>query len=170
MQRDAQSARDVIVASSRRSQPVWRVRHERVAGSAGKHAQGFECGGHVDPFQTVVAMLSLGEQLYQSLRLQPLQVHASGRRGYLSDHGKLGAGSRTAVGKAVEHAGACGLTDGRGNCGGSFVVLDIHSLMVNEVLMVQQVAYWRTCNPQSRQPRRSAAAKLLEVSRRRLWP
>ena len=78
MQRDAQRARDVIVASSCGAQRIGRVRHKYVGGSAGQHAQGFERDGHTGSFQAVVAMFPLREHLHQSLRLEPLQVHAGG--------------------------------------------------------------------------------------------
>jgi len=138
MQRDAQGARDVIVASPCGAQPIRRGRHESVVGPTGEHAQGFKRGRYIGPLQTVVTMLPLGKDIYQTLCLQPLQVDTGGRRGNVSDHRKLGAGSCTSVQQAVEHAGACGLADGCRNAGDRSVNLsiNIHSLMINEVFML----------------------------------
>ena len=141
MQSDAQAACDVIVASPRGAQAIWRVGHKDVAGAAGEDAQGFKSGGHVGTFQTVVAMFSLGEHFYQALRLEAVEVDAGGGRSYVSEHRKLGARSRAAVHQGVEHACARGFADGSGNFGdgGVSVVFDIHgnihSLMVDEVFL-----------------------------------
>ena len=141
MQRDAQAACDVIVASPRSAQAIWRPGHECVAGAAGEDAQGFKSGGHVRTFQTVIAMFSLGEHFYQALGLEAVEVDAGGGGSYVSEHRKLGAGACAAVHEGVEHACAGGFADGSGNFGdGSIGVVfgihsDIHTLMVDEVFL-----------------------------------
>ena len=135
MQRDTERSGDVIVASAGGAQPGGSVGHEGRARASCEHAEGFESVGDVCAIETVVTMLSLGEDLYQVLSSQTLQVHAGGRWGNVGDHGEFGAGAGAAVGKAVEHAGAGGFSDGRGNFGDGNVGMGacIHSLMVDEV-------------------------------------
>jgi hypothetical protein len=60
--------------------------------------------GHIRTFQAVVAMLSLDQNSNQIRRLQPAQVCACSGWANFGHHGKLGAGSRTAVHQAVEDA------------------------------------------------------------------
>jgi len=78
MERYAQCARHVIVASSRSAQPAWRVWHELATGDAGEDAQPFQRTGHVEAVQAVVAMPPLDKHFHQMLRFQAVQVHAGG--------------------------------------------------------------------------------------------
>jgi hypothetical protein len=136
VQRDAQSTGDMIVASARGAQRVGSARHEWFTRFTAEHTQSFERGGHIGPFQTVVAMFSLGKHLHQTPRLQSLQVSTGGGRSDVRNDGQLGAGSGVCVQQAAEHAGAGRLSDGRGNRGdGCVVAFDFHSLMVDELLM-----------------------------------
>ena len=83
-------------------------------------------------------MLPLREYFHQTLRLQPLQVRAGGRGRNAGDDREFGAGSCPSVHQATEHTGAGRLTDGRGNRGDGGVgvgAFDIHSSMVDELLM-----------------------------------
>lgn len=143
MQPDAERACDVIVTGARGAQPVGGIRRKGPRGTAGEHAQRFQHGGNVAAFQTVVAVPPLGEDFDQSLRLQALQMHAGGARSDFRGHGQFGRGSRQAVGKAVEHAGAGEVADGGGNAGdrGVGMFFDIHSLMIDEA-----------CSPGKRDP------------------
>ena len=78
MECHAQCARHVIVASSRGTQPAWRVWRELIARAARQNAQPFKRTRHVGPFQAVIAMLPLNEHLDQALCLQSIQVYARG--------------------------------------------------------------------------------------------
>src|SRR5580698_9985334 len=75
VKRDAEGSGDMIVASSSGAQGVRSIKNERGAGASGEHAQGFESRRHVASIKTVVTMLSLSENFYQVLHLQPLQVN-----------------------------------------------------------------------------------------------
>lgn len=137
MQRDTQRAGDVIVASAGRAQPVGRVGHEGVARSARQHAQGFKGSRYVIPIKTVITMLALGEYFHQALRFQALQMDAGGRGSDLRYYCKLSAGAGTAIGQAIEHAGARRLTNRRCNSRDRRirVLAYIHTLMVDEVFL-----------------------------------
>ena len=93
--------------------------------------------GHVGPFQTVKAMLSLHEYFYQLGYFQAIQVYARGGWTHFSHHRELSARSCVAVHQAIEHACSCRLADGRRNArdGRVRMVLDIHALMMNELLI-----------------------------------
>src|SRR5580704_18271376 len=82
-------------------------------------------------------MFPLSQHFHQALLLQPLEVHARGRRRHLRDHGKLRTSARAPIDQAVKHSRAARLTDGRGNSGDPSVRIrfDIHTLMLNEVSM-----------------------------------
>ena len=78
-------------------------------------------------------------------------MHTGGRWSYVGDYGKLGAGSRSAVDEAVKHASSRWFANRRCHPGDSGVIVasivvvtgntifisfsDIHTLMINEVLM-----------------------------------
>jgi hypothetical protein len=82
-------------------------------------------------------MLPLDEHFNQVLFLQTIQVYARGRRTHVRHHRKLGACSCMAIHQAVKHAHARRLTDGSRNFGDRSVsvVLDIHTFIIDEVLM-----------------------------------
>ena len=63
VERYADRARHVIVASSRGPQPAWRVGHEFAATNTREHAQPFKRTGHIRSFETVETMLPLNQHL-----------------------------------------------------------------------------------------------------------
>src|SRR5580704_6156389 len=82
-------------------------------------------------------MLALRENFHQSLRQQTLQVNTGGGRSHVSGDRQFRASSRATVAQAVQHAGTRWLADGRRNSSGRVVmVFDIHTLIVDEVFML----------------------------------
>ena len=78
MQRYARCARHVIVASACGTKPAWGAWHKFIARAAGEDAQALQRTGHVWPFQTVEAMLSLDEHFDQVRNHESIQVCARG--------------------------------------------------------------------------------------------
>ena len=83
-------------------------------------------------------MLSLRGNSYECFDLEPLQVDAGGRReSHLATTASSVLVRARPSSKAVEHAGAGGLTDrGRDSRNGAVNSADIHYLMIDESLML----------------------------------
>jgi hypothetical protein len=137
VQSDAYSSGHMVVASANFAQIVWCARNELRSRNAGKNTQSFERAGYIGTLQTVKVMLPLMNCPYEMSSLEAMQVNAGGGGSDASHDGKLRAGARVAVHEAVKHAGTCGFADGRGDGrnGGIGVSGNIHTLMVDEVLL-----------------------------------
>src|SRR6202035_5663329 len=61
--RYAQCSRHVIVTGPCGAEPARSVWHEFLKNASGDDAQTFQCTRHVSPFQTVIAMFALDEDL-----------------------------------------------------------------------------------------------------------
>lgn len=134
VQQHAERAGDVVVARAGGAQNLRRLRDQALA-RARQHAERFQRHRHVVAVQAEVPMLPLGEDLYELLRREPLQMHAGRRRRDAGQHRQLRARAAAAVREGVEHPGAGRLADGGGDSGDGFVVADIHTLMLNEAFL-----------------------------------
>src|SRR5277367_4793996 len=99
-----QRARNVIVTSTRETQPARSTGNKRTARCAREHTQTFQRSRHIRPCEAVVAMLALDQHLYETIGLQPGQMDARSRRTDIRYHRQLGAGAGAAIHQAVEHA------------------------------------------------------------------
>ena len=129
----AERTGEVVVTCSCGAQRVRRVDPNTWPNVASEQAQGLEGRGNLRTLQAVVAMLPLREDLHETQRLEPQQVHAGRRRRDVRENRELGARAGTTVHEAVQHPRARGLADRRGDgSDGRVRILHIHDLMVNE--------------------------------------
>jgi hypothetical protein len=114
-------------------------------------------------------MLSLNHDSHQTFGAKAIQMNARRRWRDPSNHGEFRARAGMTVNQAIQHAGSRRLSDGRGNprrgrIGAHFVVIDIHTFIVDEALMFDK---WESCRmPDPKRPtvligRREAAFGLL---------
>lgn len=136
VERNAESAGDVVVTSTRDAQRARSAGLEGLAGTAGEDAESLESVGDIRAVKAVIVVLALGEQFDEAARLEALEVNAGGGRADFGEHGQLGAGAGSPIKEAIKHAGAGGFANGGGDGGSGEVGVfaDIHSLMINESL------------------------------------
>jgi len=137
MKRDTEGTGDVVVAGTGGAQGAGGVGDKGSVGAASEDTEGFEGGGDIGAGQAEVPVLTLSEDLDQTLIFQALEVSAGGGGSDVTNDGEFGSGAGAPVREAVEHAGAGGFADGGGDAGDGCIgmLADIHSLMVNEVFL-----------------------------------
>jgi hypothetical protein len=127
---------NVVVTGSGGSQAIGRRGYKLLMSAARQDGESFEDPGNVGSGETVVPVLPLSHHPNQVVRPQTVQVRARRRWTHLRDHRELGARSRVIVYQAIKHSRSRGFADGSGDARrpGVYLVFDIHTVMVNEVL------------------------------------
>ena len=110
-----------------------RARNESGARSACENAQALEQVCDSFTSEAEVSVLPLRHDAHEPLGLETVEMHTRGGRTDLSDERELGRGSCVAAHQAIQHPGTGRLSDRRGDSCDRPIVMDIYSLIVDEV-------------------------------------